>query len=135
MYIGCFSDLCSQTEYKDLSTILGENLYSTYIQYTILKLKFSFRNFFSKCQQILLFLRICPHLLKKSLIRNLIFWAVVKCGTEKLAIPVNSALCLISNRHRGAKLKDKLQSIRGAIAFWCRNLILNSSSWWVRMSF
>ena len=133
--MGCFSDLCSQTEYKDLSTILGENLYSTYIQYTILKLKFSFRNFFSKCQQILLFLRICPHLLKKSLIRNLIFWAVVKRGTEKLAIPVNSALCLISNRHRGAKLKDKLQSIRGAIAVWCRNLILNSSSWWVRMSF
>ena len=40
------------------------------------KMKFSIKNFFSKCDQIYSFLRNWPHLLKKSLTENFIFRAV-----------------------------------------------------------
>ena len=43
---------------------------------TAQKSKFSIRDFFSKCDQIRSFLRIWPHLLKKSLMENFIFCAV-----------------------------------------------------------
>ena len=43
---------------------------------TVQKLKFSIKNFFSKCDQIWRKLRIWSHLLKKSLIKNFIFCAV-----------------------------------------------------------
>ena len=39
-------------------------------------MKFSIKDFFSKYGQIRSFLRICSHLLKKSLIENFIFCAV-----------------------------------------------------------
>ena len=41
-------------------------------------MKFSIKDFFSKCDQICSFLRIWSHLLKKSLIENFIFYAVLK---------------------------------------------------------
>ena len=44
--------------------------------HTAQKLKFSIKDFLSKCGQIRRKLRICSHLLKKSLMKNLIFWAV-----------------------------------------------------------
>ena len=40
------------------------------------KMKFSIKVFFSKCDQVCFFLRICSHLLKKSLRGNFIFCAV-----------------------------------------------------------
>ena len=40
-------------------------------------MKFSIEDFFSKCDQIRRFLRIWSHLLKKSLMENFIFWAVL----------------------------------------------------------
>ena len=42
----------------------------------ISKMKFSIKDFFSKCEQICKKLRFWPHLLKKSLMENFIFWAV-----------------------------------------------------------
>ena len=42
------------------------------------KIKFSIRDFFSKCDQICGFLRIRSHLLKKSSMKNFIFCAVLK---------------------------------------------------------
>ena len=45
-------------------------------QDTAQKMKFSIKDFFSKCVQIRSFLRIWSHLLKKSLIENFIFCAV-----------------------------------------------------------
>ena len=39
-------------------------------------MKFSIKNFFSKCDQIRSFLRNWSYLLKKSLMENFIFWAV-----------------------------------------------------------
>ena len=39
-------------------------------------MKFSIKDFFSKCDQIRSFLRIWSHLLKKSFMENFIFYAV-----------------------------------------------------------
>ena len=44
--------------------------------FTAQEIKFSIKDFFSKCDQIRSILRIWSHLLKKSLIENLIFCAV-----------------------------------------------------------
>ena len=44
---------------------------------TIQKMKFSIKDFFSKCDQIRRKLRIYSHLLKKSLMENFIFYAMV----------------------------------------------------------
>ena len=43
---------------------------------TAQKMKLSIQNFFSKCDQIRKKLRICLHLLKKSLMKNFVFCAV-----------------------------------------------------------
>ena len=40
------------------------------------KMKFSFKDFFSKCDQIRSFLWICSHLLKKYVKENFILWSV-----------------------------------------------------------
>ena len=47
-------------------------------------MKFSIKDFFSKCDQIGFFLRIRSYLLKKSLIENFIFRAVYIC--KKLTV-------------------------------------------------
>ena len=44
--------------------------------HTVQKMKFSIKDFFSKCDQIQRKLRISSHLLKKSLMENFIFLAV-----------------------------------------------------------
>ena len=46
-------------------------------QYTAQKMKFFIKDFFSKCDHIRKKLRIWSHLLKKSLIENFIFGAVI----------------------------------------------------------
>ena len=43
-------------------------------------MKFSIKDFFSKCDEIRSFLRICSHLLKKSVMENFIFCAVLVYG-------------------------------------------------------
>ena len=45
--------------------------------YTAHKMKFPIKDFFSKCDQIPSFLQIWSHLLRKSLIENFIFCAVI----------------------------------------------------------
>ena len=49
----------------------------TYRKYIAQKMKFSIKDFFSKCDQILSFLRIWSHLLNKFLMENFILCAVV----------------------------------------------------------
>ena len=51
---------------------------------TAQKMKFSIKDFFSKCDQIRSFLRIWSHLLKKSLMENFIFCAVINFFLENL---------------------------------------------------
>ena len=47
---------------------------------TIQKMKFSVKDFFSRCDQIYRKLQIWSRLLKKSLMENFIFCAVLKVG-------------------------------------------------------
>ena len=54
-----------------LHTIQISSLLLTY--HTALRMKFSIKDFFSKCDQIRSFLRIWSHLLKKPLMKNFIF--------------------------------------------------------------
>ena len=49
-----------------------------FLQITTEKMKFSIKDFFSKCDQIWSFLGICLHLLKKSLMENFIFCVVYR---------------------------------------------------------
>ena len=46
--------------------------------FIVQKMKFSIKDFFSKCEQIRRKLRIWSHLLKKSLMENFIFCAVLE---------------------------------------------------------
>ena len=50
---------------------------STNISFTAQKMKFSIKDFFEKCDQIGSFMRIWSHLLKKPLMENFIFCAVI----------------------------------------------------------
>ena len=52
------------------------SFYQVLMILTAQKMKFAIKDFFSKCDQICSFLRICSHLLKKSLMESFIFCAV-----------------------------------------------------------
>ena len=60
-----------------MSVIYAGKIPKVWYFYTAQKMKFSIKDFFSKCQQIRSFLRIWSHLLKKSLMENFIFCAVL----------------------------------------------------------
>ena len=52
---------------------------------TAQKMKFSIKDFFSKCDQIHSFLRIWSHLLMRSLMENFIFCAVLIFAYHKIS--------------------------------------------------
>ena len=54
--------------------------------YTAQKMKFSITDFSSKCDQILSFLRIWSHLLKKFLMENFIFCAVIYARLNRSSV-------------------------------------------------
>ena len=64
-------------------------------KYTAQKIKFSIKDFFSKCDQIHSFLRIWSHLLKKSLMENFIFCAVITIF-QSLAVSTIVQLAIIT---------------------------------------
>ena len=66
----------SQTEYKGDKANILHITQQKLLDNTGQKMKFSIKNFFSKCDQILRKLWIWSHLLKKSLMENIIFCAV-----------------------------------------------------------
>ena len=57
-------------------------------------MKFFIKDFFSKCDQIRSFLRIWSHLLKKSLMENFFFCAVMK-SLQDLHYKLNTGMILI----------------------------------------
>ena len=60
--------------------VYGLKLLTVFVKelpYTAQNIKFSIKDFFSKCDQIRRTLRIWSHLLMNSLMENFIFWAVV----------------------------------------------------------
>ena len=84
-------------------------------------MKFSIKDFFSKCDQIRRKLRIWSHLLKKSLMENFIFCAVIKAMFEFIrkvfftamtffsfnVLNVNSLKC-ISLKNQECKVRPKI---------------------------
>ena len=68
---------------------------------TAQKMKFSIKDFFSKCDQIRSFLWIWSHLLKKFLMENFIFCPVIIkiCSLHKLDLILNNAYlsCIFKN--------------------------------------
>ena len=56
---------------------MEQTIYNPKALCTAQKMTFSIKDFFSKCDQICSFLRIWSHLLKKSLMENSIFCAVL----------------------------------------------------------
>ena len=60
-----------------LSYLLYQVLDAILFTYTARKMKFYIKDFFSKCYEIRSFLRIWSHLLKKSLMENFIFCAML----------------------------------------------------------
>ena len=57
--------------------LLNSTWNSIFVLHTAQNLKFSIRDFFSKCDQIRSLLRISSHLLKKSLMESFIFCTVI----------------------------------------------------------
>ena len=57
------------------------------IKDTAKKMKFSIKDFFGKCDQMRSFLRICSHLLEKSLIEKLIFCIVGRFVVSQCNVP------------------------------------------------
>ena len=55
----------------------NSNMIDVFFNSTAQKMKFYIKDFLSKCDQIRSFLRIWSHLLKKSLMENFIFCAVI----------------------------------------------------------
>ena len=62
---------------KEQVALWGTTLIIQVFQFTAQKIKFSIKDFFSKCDQIRMKLQIWQHLLKKSLMKNFIFYAMV----------------------------------------------------------
>ena len=62
---------------------MTSNSSRTDTKHTAQIMKFSIKDFFSKCEQIRSFLRICSHLLKKSLMENFIFCAVTQNNEQQ----------------------------------------------------
>ena len=62
-------------EYKEQIGLIDILIFTG--KYIAQKMKFSIKDFFSKCDQIRTLLRIRSHLLKKSLMENFIFYAVI----------------------------------------------------------
>ena len=62
--------------YNKVKKILQKEIATGHESDTAQKMKFSIKDFFSKCDQIRRKLQICSHLLKKCLIENFVFFAV-----------------------------------------------------------
>ena len=83
-----FSTSLANGTYKPIDTLDNDCSFKTQSYYhrlriseayfTALRMKFSIKDFFSKCDQIRSFLRVWSHLLKKSLMENFIFCAVFR---------------------------------------------------------
>ena len=59
---------------------------------TAQKMKFSIKDFFNKCDQILRKLRVCSYLLKKSLMKNFIFcaaWGILAESFKQIAFTMD----------------------------------------------
>ena len=78
--------------------------------FTTQKIKFSIKVFFCKCDQIRRKLRIWSHLLKKSLMKNFIFCAVVVACRSLL--PISYKIYKFSHTYFDTELSEKLIELK-----------------------
>ena len=71
------------------------------------KMKFSFKGFFSKCNQIRSFLWIWSHLLKKSLMKNFIFCSVRKRNFQFILLFLQVDTQHANNRKKRTAVPEK----------------------------
>ena len=94
---------------------------------TAQKMKFSIKDFFSKCDQIRSFLWIWSHLQKKALMENFIYWAVQTICQDML---IKFVIKVYAN-HNSLLVKpatyQKAESLRGASLSKLDNMVNNSS--------
>ena len=89
MMISSVSVKCFQ---RDLA-VIGPAIVQVWLFYTAKKMKYSIKDFFSKCDQIHRKLRICSHLPKKSLMENFFCFAVLvtvnlECFSKSQEMPL-----------------------------------------------
>ena len=82
-------------------------------------MKISIKDFFSQCHQIQSFLRIWPHLLKKSLMENFIFGAV-KAKTFR---STEHPFPMLRNAMTNALFTLKLLLFFGVVLKCCRKIL------------
>ena len=80
------------------------------VYHTAEKMKFSIKDFFSKCDQVLRNLRIWSHLLKKSLMENLIFCTVSSTKLNQLIHLQPSVSSLWTSAFISAKISTTMLS-------------------------
>ena len=92
------------------------NCWPTKIRYTAQKIKFSIKDFFSKCDQIGSFLQIWSYLLEKSVMENFIFCAVLYLVLDRDHYQMFSlSLTLFFPMFHF----DPPENIRKPLFFWC----------------
>ena len=70
------SEMCESDKFSEVFKDPFSNS-TEFVLFTAQKMKFSIKNLFSKCDQIRSFFQIWSHFLKKSLMENFIFCAVL----------------------------------------------------------
>ena len=97
---------------------------------TAQKVKFSIKDFFSKCDEIYSFLRICSYLLKQYLMENFIFCAMSWCcltGVQKLQC-ITWSFVFVLYRWKGHvnwKCMEILMYFVGNRLQWCYQINLS----------
>ena len=92
-------------------------------------MKLSTKDFFSKCDQIPNFLRIWSNLLKKSLIENFIFCAVIGKSKKKKLTPNSCQLKIYMLRYKYlSNPPGKLRKVSTGKIFWgCRKVTFQNN--------
>ena len=94
--------------------------------FTAQKMKFSIKDFFSKCDQIRSFLQIWSHLLKKYLMKNFNFCAVFERVLTKFLLSVHCSFLLFLDLASHKSLYVSLQLFCNSLLLISRSLRRNS---------
>ena len=103
-------------------------------------MRFSIKDIFSKCDKVCSIMQIWSHLLKKSLMKNFIFCAVLY-GSSNLKLPTSRGRCFseidVSQKaisHYISYYNFHLKNIYKGVQFYniCRHTVWNLSKNWVR---
>ena len=108
-------------------------MWHTEYDYTAQKMKFSIKDFFSKCDQIRSFLRMWPHLLKKSLMENFIFCAVLSLAESSWTYFVLLVSFYTPWKHQKNWFSDVFREYRRTQARWNGLTVTACVTEWLRL--